>query len=114
MTKLDEFKKERTVIEIDLVYTIEEMLKSSVSKEAAATFSNNESIKAIRSKDHKVQVIIINKWFSELFLIARSLNSNLRVDDVLFALVNGEAVSDWVKLYGAIIVPFIKKNSILL
>jgi len=114
MNKLEEYKETRTVIEIDLAITISEMLKSNISENAANTFLNSSTIKTIRDKKHSVQIVIINKWFTELLLVSRSLNSKIRVDDVLFSIVYGEATADWVKLYGAIIIPFIKKNKILL
>lgn len=103
----------RTVLEQDLTHTIAEILTNGISVSAGTAFKLDSSITGVRDSLHNVQMIIINKWFRELLLVAKAGRSELRISDVLMCIEDNIDKADWVKLYTVAIIPYIKKNNIL-
>lgn len=107
------YTQKRTVLEPDLTHTIAEVIKTNISSSASDVFRTNKTIVGVKDNIHPVQMVIINKWFRELLLIAKSSTATLNVVDVLMCIEDDCLAADWVKLYTVAIIPFIRKNNIL-
>jgi len=108
-----EFNKTRTVMEQDLTSTIGKILGDNISSSAESAFVVDKSIMSVKDKIHSVQMIMVNKWFRELLLIAKSYNTSLHITDVLMCIEDNLPPADWVKLYTVAVIPYIRKNNIL-
>jgi len=107
------FNKKRTALEPDLTHTISTTLTTLISDAAGSMFKLDPSIGNVKDNVHEVQMIIVNKWFRELLLIAKSNRPDLKITDALMCIEDNLPAGDWVKLYTVAVIPFIKNNKIL-
>lgn len=107
------FTQKRTVLEPDLTLTISSILANQISDSASSMFVLDKNIISVKDKLHPVQMIIVNKWFRELLIIAKGARPDLRITDALMCIEDNIKSPDWVKLYTVAIIPFIKNNNIL-
>lgn len=107
------FYRKRLPDENDLVKITAQSIGEVLSNAAVDTFNKAPTIATIRDLNPNAQRVVINKYFGDVLLIARS-KKDVIIKDAFPLLINDGTEQDWATLIRTVILPFIKKHHIKL